>query len=153
MATDESVENQEKTLGVGAKDNKRLLSCTQMDQDFCGTIVKMNEARSEIELVTTGDMVSDKKGLVHSGYLYSSATFAALVALNKPNAVIVSSKMNYLAPISVGSTITIRADVKHRDSKKAIIKITGKMLDLEIMDGEMVAVNLEKHPLHISFTD
>jgi acyl-coenzyme A thioesterase PaaI-like protein len=149
---EKDIEENKDNVITHARDIKRIKVCKTLNSDLSGSIVELNEARAKIELTTISEMASDNEGLVHSGYIYSSISYAALVVINNPNAIITSSNINYLSAISVGKKITIDAVVKNKGSKKSIVNITVKLADLDIADGTMTIFTLDKHPLSINLT-
>ncbi len=127
------------SLGNALKTHKRVNSA------FSGSIVALDENYAKLQLLTTNDMTTDDLGLVHSGFIFSAADYAAAVAINQENTVIIGSKVSFLAPSKVGDHVEFEAKVKFEDLRKREISVVGKINDIKIFQGTFYAIVLEKH--------
>mgnify|MGYP000676557252 CR=1 FL=1 len=110
-----------------------------------GNITQLEKGYAKINLLSTDDMVVDELGLVHSGFIFSSADYAAAAAVNEENVIIIGAKTSFLAPAKIGDLIEFEAKAKFEDSRKREITVTGKINDIKIFEGVFHAVVLEKH--------
>jgi len=113
--------------------------------NLCGTIIKLEAGYSKTTLQTTNDMSVDDLGLIHSGFIFGAADYAAAVAVNEPNVVIIGSRSKFLAPAKVDDLIEFVAKAKFEDSRKREIKVIGHINDIKIYEGIFSAVVLEQH--------
>ena len=125
--------------------------CQNIDSSN-GVIKELKNQQANVLLETTSKMILDKSGLVHSGNLYSSAAYSALLAVNHPNAIIIGVEMKFLAPIELGNEVLFKAQSLHEDTKKREVKVEGFVLDIKIFDALFSVAVLDKHilNLHIS---
>ena len=70
----------------------------KINRDLCGEIEKMDVGYVETKLITTADMVADNMDLIHGGFIFSAADFAAMTAVNHKNVVLGSSEVKFLKP-------------------------------------------------------
>jgi acyl-coenzyme A thioesterase PaaI-like protein len=113
--------------------------------NLCGTILKLEVGYSNTTLLTTKEMSVDDLGLIHSGFIFGAADYAAAVAVNEPNVVIIGSRSKFLAPAKVDDLIEFVAKAKFEDSRKREIKVTGHINDIKVYEGLFSAVVLEQH--------
>lgn len=122
-----------------------LQTHNKVKSQLCGTIVKLEAGYSSTTLLTTKEMSVDDLGLVHSGFVFGAADYAAAVAVNEPNVVIIGSRSKFLAPAKVDDLIEFVARAKFEDSRKREIKVTGHINDIKVYEGLFSAVVLEQH--------
>ncbi len=115
--------------------------------NISGDIVSLEKGKSKTILQTTDEMSVDSLGLIHSGFVFSAAEFAAVVAVNEENLVIIAAKTKFLAPAKSGDLIEFRATAKFEDSRKREIKVIGEINGIKIFEGTFQAVLLENHIL------
>ncbi len=113
--------------------------------NLCGTILKLASGYSKTTLQTTKDMILDDLGLIHSGFIFGAADYAAAVAVNEPNVVIIGSRSKFLAPAKIDDLIEFEAKAKFEDSRKREIKVTGHINEIKVYEGVFQAVVLEQH--------
>ena len=101
-----------------------------INQDLCGEIQKLDLGVVEIELTTTQDMVADDMGLIHGGFVFSAADYAAMAAVNEKNVVLVASECEFLSPVKLGDVVKIiAADQQPRrrqDFRRALRRHLGQ---------------------------
>jgi len=120
-----------------------------IDPIYSGSIISLREGYSKIELRTSPEMSVDQLGLVHGGFIFSAADHAAMVAVNEPNVVLATAKTTFFAPAKLGDTIFFEAQVYQRESRRRIINVKAKILDIKIFEGEFSAVVLDRHVLRL----
>ncbi len=124
---------------------ENLKTHQRIQTNLCGVIVKLSSNYAKTTLQTTKDMVLDKLGLIHSGFVFGAADYAAAVAVNEPNVVIIGSRSSFLAPAKVNDLIEFEAKVKFEDSRKREIKVSGSINEVKVYEGVFQAVVLEQH--------
>jgi acyl-coenzyme A thioesterase PaaI-like protein len=55
-----------------------------VDSHLSGTVTKLEKDYAEVTLATHRQMCADEKGLIHGGFIFSAADFAAMAAVNIP---------------------------------------------------------------------
>ena len=119
----------------------------KIDQRLCGKPVKIEENYAEVELETTEEMAVDEKGLVHGGFIFGQADYAAMLAVNHPNVVLGGANVRFLKPVKVGEKILAIAKVVSEEGKKRIVDVVVKREDEEVFKGEFICFVLPKHVL------
>jgi acyl-coenzyme A thioesterase PaaI-like protein len=124
-----------------------------IDKMLCGVVDEVRHGYAKVILATTKEMVVDELNLVHGGFTFGAADFAAMAAVNELNVVLVESTSKFLAPIEVGKTIIFEANTSHNSTRTRDVKVVGMMGEIKVFEGEFKAVILERHPLRLKLTD
>ena len=123
-------------------------ACQEIDANN-GTIKELKYGNAAVLLETTRRMALDKNGLIHSGNLYSSAAYAALLAINNPHAIVIGAEVKFLAPLEVGNEVVFKAQTLQEDTKKREVKVEGFVLDIKVFDAMFYIAVFEKHVLSL----
>ena len=94
----------------------------------------------------------DRKGLVHTGYLFSAANFAAMASVNEGNVVLASAKTNFLAAMALGDEAVFEAQAMQTTTRKRNVLVIGKLGNVKIFEGEFATVVLDRHVLSLHLT-
>jgi acyl-coenzyme A thioesterase PaaI-like protein len=94
-----------------------------------GTPVTIEDGRAVVELETTDEMAVDEYGLVHGGFVYGAADYAAMLAVNEPTVVLVGSETRFLGPTTAGETI--RATATLVDDDETIVECDVENVDTD----------------------
>ena len=105
----------------------------------------MNEATAT--LLATEQMQADDRGLIHGGFTFGLADFAAMLAVNDPHVVLGAAECKFLAPVKVGETMRARARVETEKSKKRVVKVDVSVNEKPVFDGVFTCFVLEQHVL------
>ncbi|HJO94882.1 MAG TPA: PaaI family thioesterase [Victivallales bacterium] len=119
----------------------------QINTNLCGTPLIVEKNYCRIELKTTNEMSSDKYGLVHGGFIFGAADYAAMLAVNHPNVVLGSSTVKFLKPVKVDEIVTIDAKIKEVNNKKNVVYVRAKVCSVDVFEGEFTCFILDKHIL------
>jgi len=119
----------------------------KIDNDFCGEVVALEAGYAEVALKTTACMAADERGLVHGGFIFGAADYAAMAAVNAPTVVLAACSCRFLAPAGVGERIVFKARSRNDDGRKHHITVTGYCGETECFSGEFTAVVTKKHVL------
>ncbi len=124
-----------------------------INRDLNGEIIKLEKGYVEIRLLTTSEMVADSQGLIHGGFIFSSADYAAMLAVNERNVVLVGSDCQFLSPVKLGDEVNIIARVRHKEGKKRNVHVESYVLDIKVFEGEFKTVITDRHVLKLSLLD
>ena len=119
----------------------------QIDETLCGTPVLLEPGVAHVSLETTLVMSADEAGLVHGGFVFGAADFAAMLAVNDPYVVLGASECRFLAPVAVGQTVLLQANVIETKGKKRVVEVTGTVGATPVFAGTFTTFVLEKHVL------
>lgn len=119
----------------------------RIDHSLCGKPLFVEDGKSRVELVTTSSMAADEKGLVHGGFIFSLADYAAMIAVNHPHVVLGASDVKFLKPVCVGDTVTANATVQEVKGKKYWVSVCVARENEEVFQGMFTCFVLDKHVL------
>ncbi len=68
-------------------------------------------------------MAADERGLVHGGFVFGLADYAAMLAVNHPNVVLASAEVRFLKPVVVGERLVAEAWVEETDGRKSRVQV------------------------------
>ncbi|MBA1437513.1 MAG: PaaI family thioesterase [Epsilonproteobacteria bacterium] len=141
--TDTEVEEYRGSEQVLIKTHERI------NQEFSGEIVVMEVGYIELRLTTTIDMLADDVGLIHGGFIFSAADYAAMLAVNERNVVLVAVDCQFLSPVKLHNEVHVIARVRHKEGRKRNVHVTASVLDVKVFEGEFKTVVTEKHVLKL----
>jgi acyl-CoA thioesterase len=125
----------------------------RINQDLCGEVIKIEHGYVELRLTTTPEMVADEIGLVHGGFIFSAADYAAMIAVNEKNVVLVGSDCQFLSPVKFHDEVNIIARVRHKEGRKRNVHVEAFVLDIKVFEGEFKTVITEKHVLKLQLLE
>ncbi len=126
------------------------MKCTthlKIDTALCGTLTHLEAGRSHVTLTTTDRMGSDDRGLVHGGFLFGMADYAAMCAVNDPYVVLGAADTRFIKPVTVGETLTAEAVVEERNGKKNVVEVSVRREAEIVFTGRFTCFVLESHVL------
>ena len=154
MAKD--IDDMDESLEIEEYQSQRevfLNTHTRINRDLCGEIEKLDNGYVELKLVTTSEMVADDVGLIHGGFIFSAADFAAMAAVNERNVVLVASDCQFLSPVKFGDIVHFTAKVRHKEGRKRNVHVIAQVMDIKVFEGEFKTVVTEKHVLKIKLLE
>jgi acyl-coenzyme A thioesterase PaaI-like protein len=95
---------------------------------LCGVPVVLSPGHAIVELVTCSEMRADAHGMVHGGFVFGLADYAAMLAINQPNVVLGSAEVRLLAPVVIGDSLRAVARLARVEGKKSFV-------DVEVLRG------------------
>ncbi len=119
----------------------------EIDTTLCGRVTAMEEGFARVWLHTTQAMVADEKGLVHGGFLFGAADYAAMAAVNDPHVVLGAAEVRFLAPVRKGEAVAFEARVTVEKGKRRRVEVAGSVEGRRVFQGSFEAFVLEKHVL------
>jgi len=128
-------------------DLNQLRAKQKINQHLCGILEKIDEGYAKTRFTASDEMIADRKGLVHTGFIFSAADFAAMAAVNEPYAVLAVAKANFLGPMEVGDEAIFEATVQQLTTRKRNVSVVGMLYDVKFFEAEFTAVILERHIL------
>jgi acyl-coenzyme A thioesterase PaaI-like protein len=95
----------------------------RIDARLCGTPIELLPGRSKVELGMLSEMAADDSGLVHGGFVFGLADYAAMLAINHPNVVLGASETRFLKPVLIGDMLIAEARLDSEQGKKRFVKV------------------------------
>ena len=115
---------------------------------LCGKVTKLQENYVEVLLHTTQQMTADKQGLVHGGFIFGAADYAAMSAVNDPFVVLGASTSKFIAPVKVGDVVLCKATVVSEKGKKREVEVEAFVGEKLVFEGSFTTFVLDKHVLN-----
>ncbi len=106
-----------------------------------------DDTEAVVELEACAEMSVDDKGLVHGGFTFGLADYAAMLAFNSPYVVLRSAECRFLAPVRVGDIMRAKAVVTSRDKKRRSIEVEILVGDVKVLKGVYSCYVLDRHVL------
>jgi len=117
-------------------------------QPLLGTPIEIIDGeKAVVKLVGIENMAVDDHGLVHGGFTFGLADYAAMLAVNDPNVVIVGANVSFVAPVQRGDVMIAEALVAEVRNKKRVVNVVINVRDETVFRGELTCFVLEKHVL------
>ncbi|MEJ2699698.1 MAG: PaaI family thioesterase [Desulfuromonadales bacterium] len=111
-----------------------------------GEPVELAQGKAVARLQTRPEMCVDDQGLVHGGFAFGLADYAAMLAVNDPFVVLGAAETRFLAPVRVGETMTAQAEVFEEKGRKRVVRCSVAT-DRPVFEGQFTCFVLEKHVL------
>ena len=126
-----------------------LYTHNRINNDLNGEITLHEVGYVELRLTTTPEMIADDVGLIHGGFIFSAADFAAMAAVNERNVVLVASDCQFLSPVKFHDEVNVVARVRHKEGRKRNVHVEAFVHDIKVFEGEFKTVVTEKHVLKL----
>lgn len=94
-----------------------------IDAALCGRPERLAPGEADVVLTTTDSMAADARGLVHGGFVFGLADYAAMLAVNHPNVVLGSAHVRFTAPVALGQTLRARAVLVRESGRKREVEV------------------------------
>lgn len=120
-----------------------------IDRSISGEPVELKEGYAEVLLKTSERMLADEKGLIHGGFIFSAADYAAMLAVNHPNVVLAGANVKFLKPVKLGDNILCKARITEDKGRKKKIVVECFKESEKVFEGEFYTVVLDKHVLEV----
>ncbi len=113
--------------------------------NLSGTTTFLEKNHAKTKFYTNADMVADDRGLIHSGFIFSAANYAALVAINEEFCVTIGARINFFGPLKLGDIIEFEAKAHFDENRKREVRVTGHTKEIKIFEGTFQLVTLDEH--------
>ncbi|ASJ08520.1 thioesterase [Thermococcus siculi] len=127
-------------------------------EELVGKPVKLEPGYAEVVLKTTEEMAVDEYGLVHGGFTFGLADYAAMLAVNEPTVVLGKAEVRFLKPVKAGEKLLAKARILEEEGggvgdgtsprRKKIVR--GEVFNEsgeKVFEGIFHCYVLEKHVL------
>ena len=118
-----------------------------IDTSLCGKVTHLTDGYAEVLLHTTQQMTVDAQGLVHGGFIFGAADYAAMCAVNDPYVVLGAATSRFVTPVQMGDVVLYRATVIAAKGKKREVKVEAFVSDKLVFEGGFTTFVLERHVL------
>ena len=114
---------------------------------LCGEPRELREGYCRVEMTASDEMRADERGLVHGGFVFGLADYAAMLAVNEPHVILGSAQVRFLKPVVAGELLSAEATVVERDGRKRIVAVDVARADDIVFRGEFVCFIPDEHIL------
>ena len=118
-----------------------------IDPELVGRPLELAPGRASCVLETTQAMVTDDRGLIHGGFVFGLADYAAMLAVNDPNVVLGAAETRFTAPASHPTRITATATVIADAGARREVAVEALADDTVILRGTFTCFVLDHHVL------
>ena len=125
----------------------KIITHQKVNQILCGTPILVGADLSQVELRTTRDMTVDQTGLIHGGFVFGLADYAAMLAVNHPYVVLGSAVAKFLKPVKTNERLLAEARVSKSEGKQKTVEVIVTNRDRPIFKGQFTCFVLERHVL------
>ncbi|MCL2669520.1 MAG: PaaI family thioesterase [Syntrophaceae bacterium] len=127
----------------------KLKTHLAINETLCGRLVSLDEGKAVVKFTAAPEMVADVHGLVHGGFIFGAADYAAMAAVNDPNVVLGAAEVKFLKPSRSGDATILTATVTEVNGKQRRVEVEG--LDeagTRVFTGLFTCFVLAKHVLN-----
>jgi acyl-coenzyme A thioesterase PaaI-like protein len=123
-----------------------------LDRRLCGQPLNVGEGSAEVIFEALPVMAADERGLVHGGFVFGLADYAAMLAVNDPHVVLGSAEVRFLKPVVVGERLVARAVIEETDGRRSRVRVEvlrgqEAVFNEVVMTGTFLCITLERHVL------
>ncbi len=118
-----------------------------IDPHLVGAVEEIGDGTARVTLLTTPAMTADDRGLVHGGFTFGLADYAAMCAVNDPNVVLGGAETRFLAPVTAGQTMVAVARIEGEKGRKRTVAVSVAVAGKEVMTGTFSCFVLDRHVL------
>jgi acyl-coenzyme A thioesterase PaaI-like protein len=90
-------------------------------------------------------MSADEQGLVHGGFIFGSADYVAMVAVNDPFVVLGSATSKFLAPVKVADVVLFKGHVIVEKGRKKEVLVEAFVNNKLVFEGRFTTFVLDGH--------
>jgi acyl-coenzyme A thioesterase PaaI-like protein len=119
----------------------------KISPQLVGEIKHIKPGEAVVTLKTLPQMVADEYGLVHGGFVFGLADYAAMLAVNEPTVVLGAAESRFLAPVKVGDIPQATAIVIETSGKKNTVECMVKVADKTVFTAVFTCFVVDKHVL------
>jgi uncharacterized protein (TIGR00369 family) len=121
-----------------------------IDRRLCGEPLALGEGTARVAFTGLPEMAADDsgdRGLVHGGFVFGLADYAAMLAVNHPNVVLAGAEVRFLKPVAVGERLVAEARVEETTGRKSRVRVEVLRDGEAVMTGDFRCVTLDRHVL------
>jgi acyl-coenzyme A thioesterase PaaI-like protein len=118
-----------------------------IDASLCGSPVSQAPGTAVARLVPTAAMAVDDRSLVHGGFVFGLADYAAMLAVDDPNVVLGAAETRFTKPVVVGDELLATAVVELASGRKRTVRVVVTRAREDVMTGTFTCFVLDRHVL------
>jgi len=116
-----------------------------IDRRLCGEPLEIGQGSARVAFIGLPEMAADDRGLIHGGFVFGLADYAAMLAVE-----LAGAEVRFLKPVAVGERLVAEARVEESDGRKSRVRVQvlrdGRDGEA-VMTGDFRCVALDRHVL------
>lgn len=117
------------------------------DARLLGTPILLEKGTAVVELTATEEMTIDNRGLIHGGFTFGLADYAAMLAVNDPLVVLGSADVKFTAPVKIGESMVATGVVDAVDGRRRDVSVEVSVGEKVVLEGTMACYVFQRHVL------
>lgn len=117
------------------------------DARLLGTPILLEKGTAVVELTATEEMTIDNRGLIHGGFTFGLADYAAMLAVNDPLVVLGSADVKFTAPVKIGESMVATGVVEAVKGRRRDVSVEVSVGEKVVLEGTMACYVLQRHVL------
>jgi acyl-coenzyme A thioesterase PaaI-like protein len=118
-----------------------------IDRALCGEPIEVQEGSSAVRLECAPCMAADASELVHGGFIFGLADYAAMLSVNHPNVVLGAAETRFLKPSRVGDVLVARAKDQTPQERKHLVQVDVSCGEDVVFSGTFTCFVTKEHVL------
>ncbi|CCH50416.1 PaaI family thioesterase [Pseudodesulfovibrio piezophilus] len=118
-----------------------------IDRTLCGEPIMVENGTSHVRMECTEEMGADSSGLIHGGFIFGLADYAAMLAVNHPNVVLGAAETRFLKPSRIGNTLVAKAHDTTPHERKHTVHVDVFCEDEQVFTGTFTCFVTPNHIL------
>ena len=94
-----------------------------IDRRLVGEPLAVAEGWARAALATLPEMAADASGLVHGGFVFGLADYAAMLAVNHPHVVLAGAEVRFLKPVAAGERLVAEARLAESAGRRRRVEV------------------------------
>jgi len=94
-----------------------------IDRRLVGEPLAVGEGWARAALATLPEMAADASGLVHGGFVFGLADYAAMLAVNHPLVVLAGAEVRFLKPVAAGERLLAEARLAESTGRRRRVEV------------------------------
>ncbi|TFG02122.1 MAG: PaaI family thioesterase [Promethearchaeota archaeon] len=119
----------------------------KLNNNLCGIPIELKEGYSKLKLIANRKMILDDSNLIHGGFTFSLADYAAMLAVNHPNVVLTEANVRFIKPVILGDILIAEAYIKEKENRRILVEVKVSKDEIIVFEGEFKCYIPETHIL------
>ncbi len=119
----------------------------KIDLSLCGEPVLVEENQAHVQMKCDQRMAADAMGLVHGGFIFGLADYAAMLSVNHPHVVLGAAETRFLKPSRVGDVLLAKAQDTTPQDRKHLVQVEVFCNEEAVFSGTFTCFIPKKHVL------
>jgi len=110
-------------------------------------LVQLGAGSARVALDAIDSMAVDAHGLIHGGFVFDLADYAAMLAVNDPNVVLAAADTRFVKPVRRGDHVVASAYVVGAHDRKREVRVEATVGLEKVFEGTLTCFVPGQHVL------